>query len=86
MLIIIQNNHNLYLQLSTDEFSVLLGAERLGTLDRSAKSAVDNELWQNTEGARDTKENGVKTGFSQAVILQKDTRVRINVGIWVLRL
>ena len=85
-MLVIQNNHNLFLQLGTDELSVLLGAEGLGTLDRSAKSAVEDELRQNTEGAGNTKENGVEAGFGQAVVLQKNTAMGIDVRERVLRL
>ena len=85
-MLVIQNNHNLFLQLGTDELSVLLGAERLGTLDRSTKSAVDDELRQDTEGAGDTKENSVEAGFGQAIVLQENAGVSIDVRPRVLRL
>lgn len=80
-MLVVQNNHNLLLQLGANKLSVFLGAERLGALDRSAKSAVDDELRQDTKGAGNTKQNGVEAGFVQAIILQKYARMGVNVGI-----
>lgn len=78
--------HNLFLQVSSDELSVLLSAERLGALDGSTESAVNDQLRQNTESAGDTEEDGVVAGFGQAVVLQENAAVRVNVREGVFRL
>jgi len=74
------------LQLGANEFSILLSGEGLWTLNWGSDGTVDDQLWENTEGTGNTEENGVVVGLSQAVVLKEDTRVGINVGVWVLGL
>jgi hypothetical protein len=74
------------LQSSTNNLGISLSAEGLGTLNWRTNSTVNNELRQDTKGTRDTKENGVVVLFSEAVVLQQDTGVGIDVGVWVLGL
>jgi hypothetical protein len=58
-----------FLQGSTHQLSISLGAEGLGTLDGSSQTAVNDELGQDTNGARDTKEDGVVVGLGQTIVL-----------------
>lgn len=74
------------LQCRSDNLGPLLGREGLGALDRSTDSTVDDQLGQDTDSSRDTEQNGVVAGLSQTVVLEKDTGVRIDVGVWVLGL
>ena len=74
------------LQLRTHKLSILLSAERLGTLDRCANSAVNDELRKDTKCTGDTKEHRVEVLLSETVILQQNTAVRIDVGVRVLGL
>lgn len=55
-------------------------------LNGGTDGTVNDELGKDTNGTRHTKEHGVVVGLSQAVVLQKDTRVGINVGVGVLGL
>jgi hypothetical protein len=55
-------------------------------LNRGAEGAVDDELGQHANGARHTKQDRVVVGLGQAVVLQQDTRVRVDVGERVLGL
>lgn len=74
------------LQLGTNQLGVGLSAERLRALNGHAKSTVDDQLGQDTQGARHTEQDGVVVGLGQAVVLQEHTRVGINVGVRVLGL
>lgn len=65
----------LNLKLSTDKFGVGLGAERLGTLDRSTESTVNDELRKDTKSTGNTEEDSVVIGFGKTVVLEEDTRV-----------
>ena len=62
------------------------GGEGLGALDRGTEGAVDDELGQDTNGAGHAKEDGVEAGLVQAVVLEQNARVRVNVGVRVLGL
>mgnify|MGYP005989195041 CR=1 FL=1 len=64
----------------------LLGREGLGALNGGTNSAVDDQLGKDTNGARNTEEDGVVVGLSQAVVLEQNTRVGIDVGEGVLGL
>lgn len=64
----------------------LLSGERLGALNGRADSAVNDELGKDTNGAGNTKEDGVVAGLGQAVVLEENTRVGIDVGEGVLGL
>lgn len=74
------------LQGGTDDLGVLLGGERLWTLDWSTDSTVNDELRKDTNGAGNTEENGVVAGLGETVVLEEDTGVGIDVWIWVLGL
>jgi len=74
------------LQSSANKLGVGLGAERLGPLDGGADVTVDDELRKDTESTRDTEENGVVVLLGKAVVLEEDTGVGIDVGVWVLGL
>lgn len=69
-----------------DKLGPLVSGEGLGSLNGGTESAVDDELGKNTNGARDTEEDGVVVGLSKTVVLEKDTGVGINVGVRVLGL
>ena len=64
----------------------LLCAEGLGALDGGADCAVDDELGEDTDGAGNTEEDGVVAGLGEAVVLEEDTGVGIDVGEGVLGL
>ena len=61
---------NLHLQSRSHKFSPSLGTERFGSLDWCAHSTVDDELWQDTDGSRNAKEDRVVACLSQSVVLQ----------------
>jgi hypothetical protein len=69
------------LKLSTDKLGVSLGAERLGTLDRSTESTVNDDLRKDTKGTGNTEEDGVVVGFGKTVVLEEHTRVLQRVSI-----
>lgn len=69
------------LKLSTNQFSVLLSAERLGPLNRSTDGTVNDELRKDTQSTGDTKEDGVVVGLSKTVVLEEDTRVLYRIAI-----
>jgi hypothetical protein len=69
------------LKLSTNQLSVLLSAERLGPLNRSTDSTVNDELRKDTQSTGDTKENGVVAGLSKTVVLEENTRVLCRIAI-----
>lgn len=69
-----------------DNLDPLLGREGLGALDGGAESTVDDELGQDTDGTGHTEEDGVVVGLRQAVVLQENTGVGIDVGEGVLGL
>lgn len=74
------------LQGGANQLGVGLSAERLGPLNGGANSAIDDELGEHTESTRDTKEDGVVVLLGEAVVLQENTGVGVNVGVWVLGL
>lgn len=55
-------------------------------LNGGTDSTVNDQLGQDTNGTRHTKEHGVVVGLGQTVVLQQDTRVGIDVGVGVLGL
>lgn len=55
-------------------------------LNGSTDGAVNDELGKNTNGTRDTEEDGVVVGLGKTVVLEEDTGVGINVGVGVLGL
>lgn len=69
-----------------DKLGPLVGGEGLGSLNGGTKSAVDDKLGKNTNGARDTEEDGVVVGLGKSVVLEKDTGVGIDVRVRVLGL
>lgn len=69
-----------------DELNPLVSGEGLGALNGRAESTVNNQLRKDTDGARNTKENSVVAGLSKAVVLEKNTRVGVDVGEGVLGL
>lgn len=73
------------LQLAAD-LNPLLGREGLGPFNRGTDSAVNDKLRQHTNGTRDTEEDSVVLGLSQAIVLQENTRMSIDVGPRVLGL
>ena len=74
------------LQLGANKLGVGLSAEGLGALNGHAKSTVDDQLGQDTNGTGNTEQDGVVVGLSQAVVLEENTRVGIDVGEGVLGL
>jgi hypothetical protein len=75
-----------HLQLGADQLGVGLGAERLGPLNGGTDGTVDDELGKHTKSARHTEENSVVVLLSEAVVLEEDTRVSVDVGVGVLGL
>jgi hypothetical protein len=72
-------------KLASDKLGVSLSAERLRALNRCTHSTVNDELWEDTESSGNTEQNSVVVGFSESVVLEKDTAVGIDVGV-LLRL
>lgn len=56
------------------------GRERLGALEGHAEGAVPDELGGDTEGARDTEQDGVVVLLVEAVVGEEDTGVGVDVG------
>ena len=57
------------LQLSSHQLGIRFCAEGLWSLNRCTKSTINDELWQDTQGSRNTEEHSVVVGLSQTVIL-----------------
>lgn len=74
------------LQLSTNQLGVSLGAERLGPLNGGTDGTVNDKLGKDTERAGYTEEDGVVVLLSEAVVLEEDTGVGVDVGVGVLGL
>lgn len=55
-------------------------------LNGGTDGAVDDELGKDTNGARNTEEDGVVVGLGETVVLEEDTRVGVDVGEGVLGL
>ena len=55
-------------------------------LNGGTDSAVNDELGEDTNGTRNTEEDSVVAGLSQAIVLEEDTRMGIHVGVGVLSL
>jgi hypothetical protein len=55
-------------------------------LDGSTQGAVDDQLGKNTDSTGHAEEDRVVVGLGQAVVLQQDTGVGVNVGVRVLGL
>jgi hypothetical protein len=66
----------------------VLRRERLGALEGHAEGTVPDELGRDTEGTRDTEEDGVEVLLVEAVVGEEDTRVSVDVGpgVWSQRL
>lgn len=75
-----------HLQSSANELGISLSAERLGPLDGGADGTVNDELGKDTERAGHTEEDGVVALLGEAVVLEEDTGVGIDVGVGVLGL
>jgi len=73
-------------ELSTDKLGPGLGGEGLGALDGGTDGAVDDELRKHTKGTGDTEEDGVEVLLLEAVVLEEDTGVGIDVREGVLGL
>lgn len=69
-----------------DKLSPLVGGEGLGALDGGTDSSVNDQLGKDTNGTRNTEEDGVVVGLGQAVVLEQDTGVSVDVGVRVLGL
>ena len=63
-----------------------LGGHGLGALEGEAKTAGPDEVSEAAERAGDSEEDGVVLHLGEAVVLEEDTRVGINVGPGVLGL
>jgi hypothetical protein len=72
---------NYFLQLGSNNFSPLLSREGLGSLNWCSYSTVDDELRKNTNSTGNTEKNSVVVGLSQAIVLEKDTRVLLHVSL-----
>lgn len=55
-------------------------------LNGGTDGAVNDELGKHTNGTRHTKEDSVVVGLGQAIVLEENTRVGIDVGVGVLGL
>jgi hypothetical protein len=75
-----------YLQLGADQLGVSLGREGLGALDGGTDGTVDDELGKDTKSTGHTEEHGVVVLLGEAVVLEEDTGVGVDVGVGVLGL
>lgn len=73
-------------KLSANELGPGLGGEGLGALDGGTDGAVNDELGKHTKGTGDTEEDGVEVLLFEAVVLEEDTGVGVDVGEGVLGL
>jgi len=55
-------------------------------LNGGTDGAVNDELGKDTNGTRNTEEDGVVVSLGQAIVLEENTRVGIDVGVGVLGL
>ena len=74
------------LDLSANKLGPGIGAKRLWSLDWCTERTVDDELRKDTESSGNTEKNGVEALLGEAVVLEKDTGVGVNVRVWVLGL
>jgi len=74
------------LESSANKLGPGLGAERLWSLDWRTERAVNDELRKDTESTGDTEEDGVEALLGEAVVLEEDTGVSVDVRVWVLGL
>jgi hypothetical protein len=72
--------------LGSNQLAPSLSAERLRTLNWRTNGTINDELRQDTKSAGHTKQNSVVVLFSKTIVLQQDTGVSIDVGVWVLGL
>jgi hypothetical protein len=56
------------------------GGVRLGPLEGHAEGSVPDELGDDTEGSRDTEQDGVEVLLVEAVVGEEDTRVGVDIG------
>jgi hypothetical protein len=64
-----------------------IGNPRALSLAHSNKHIpIPDKLWQDAKGTRYTEQHGVKVHFFQTIVVEKDTRVCVDIGIWVLDL
>jgi len=78
--------HRISLQGSANKLGISLSAERLGPLNGGTNGAVDDKLGKDTEGAGHAEEDGVVALLGEAVVLEEDTGVSVDVRIGVLGL
>ena len=69
-----------------DELVEPLGGDRLWPLERQAEGAVPEELSEDAVRAAHTEEDGVVVVLRQAIVLEQDTRVGVDVRVGVLGL
>lgn len=67
-------------QSETNLLGKSLGRERLGALDRSTDSTVNDDLRKDTKSTSNTEQNGVEVLLSKTVVLQQDTGVGVDIG------
>ena len=60
--------------------------DALRTLNGQAEGTVPDELDQRAQGTADTEGDGVVEGLLESIVVEKDTRGGINVGMRVLSL
>ena len=63
-------NSEVHSKLGADHLGPHFSAERLGALNGHAQRAVDDDLGKDSDGTRNSKEDGVVAGFGQSVVLQ----------------
>jgi hypothetical protein len=73
-------------KLASNKLRIGLGAERLWSLNGHADGTIDDELGKHAEGTGNSKQNGVVVGLGETIILQENSAVGVDVGVWVLGL
>lgn len=68
------------------ELDNLFKTQTLGALNGQTKDAIPDKLWKWAESTGDTEGDSVVEGLSNAVMVEKNTRRRVNVRMGVLSL
>ena len=71
------------IQIAEGEDRVGRQSHEMVGLDWRTDGSVDDQLWEDAKSSADTEENGVEVLLGKPVVLEKDSRVRVNVGVTI---
>lgn len=74
------------LELGSDEFLELFGAQALWPFDGKTEDTIPDEGREDTDSTRNTKEYSVEVLLGEAIVLEQNTTVSIDVWPGVLGL